>query len=282
MDLADDGLPAIRDVLARIDHRARRALGQHFIRDLNYTRFIAESSGPLDGFSVLEVGPGPGGLTRALLQCGAARVVVIERDSRFRPALDEIAARWPGRLEIIEGDAMQVEALSRLAGPARIIANLPYNIAGPLLAGWLGVPDWPPGWHCATLMLQKEMADRLTAEPGTRAYGRLSVLAQWRTELRILARVPRAVFLPRPNVDSCLLELRPRTEPAAGFSPGTLMRLTGTAFQGRRKMLRRSLAMLAANPETLLRQAGIDPTLRADALSVDGFCALARGLETGC
>lgn len=279
MELADDGLPTIRAVLARIAHRPCRALGQHFIRDLNYTRFIAESAGPIAGCSVLEIGPGPGGLTRALLQCGAARVVAVERDSRFRPALAAIAARWPGQLEIVEGDALQVDAVRRLAAPARIIANLPYNIAGPLLAGWLGVPDWPPVWSSAVLMLQKEMADRLVAGPGTSAYGRLSVLAGWRAELRVLARVPPTVFLPRPGVESCLVLLRPRAGPEAGFAPATLMQLTAAAFQGRRKMLRRSLAGHVGNPESLLRDAGIDPTLRADALSVAGFCALARQLE---
>ncbi len=275
----EDGLPPIREVLARTGHRPSRALGQNFIRDLNYTRRIVEKSGTVKDQTVLEIGPGPGGLTRALLLAGAARVIAIERDARCLEALHEIADRWPGRLEIIENDALQVDLDSISNGPVKIVANLPYGIAAALLVRWLGASVWPPGWTDATVMLQREMAERFVAVPGTSAYGRLTILAQWRASVGIVMHVPPEVFIPPPKVESRLVQFRPSPDPEPGFTPATLARVTAAAFNGRRKMLRRSMVPLAEHPKELLAAAGVSPELRADALPVAGYCALAREYE---
>ena len=284
MSLAADGLPPLRDVVAAHGLNARKALGQNFLFDLNLTRKIARAAGPLAGVAVVEVGPGPGGLTRALLSEGAEKVIAIERDARALGALAEIAAHWPGRLEIIEGDALRIapETLIERAGPMplRIVANLPYNIATALLAGWLEAEPWPPFYDRLTLMFQREVAERIVATPAERAdYGRLAVLAGWRTEARILFDIPPAAFTPPPKVTSSVVELIPRANPEA-CDARTLSALTQAAFGQRRKMLRQSLKGFAAarglDPVELITAAGLEPTMRAEEVDVARFVTLAR------
>jgi 16S rRNA (adenine1518-N6/adenine1519-N6)-dimethyltransferase len=273
---APDGLPPLRDVIAAHGLSAKKSLGQNFLMDLNLTRRIARASGPLDGATVVEVGPGPGGLTRALLAEGAARVIAIERDARCLPALEQIAAHWPGRLEVIEGDAMEIDLAPLLSGPVRIVANLPYNVGTALLVGWLQGP-WPPWWDSLTLMFQREVAERIVARPGTKAYGRLSVLAGWRAEARIAFDVPAQAFTPPPKVTSSVVHIRPAAMPP-GADPGVLEQVTAAAFGQRRKMLRQSLKGVSADPLALLDRAGIDPTRRAETLDIAEFLALARAI----
>jgi 16S rRNA (adenine1518-N6/adenine1519-N6)-dimethyltransferase len=284
MSLAADGLPPLRDVVAAHGLSARKALGQNFLFDLNLTRKIARAAGPLGGVVVIEVGPGPGGLTRALLSEGAEKVIAIERDARALGALAEIAAHWSGRLEIIEGDALRVAPETLIAKahglPIRIVANLPYNIATPLLASWLEAEPWPPFYDRLTLMFQREVAERIVASPAERAdYGRLAVLAGWRTEARILFDISPAAFTPPPKVTSSVVELIPRPSPEA-CDPGTLSALTQAAFGQRRKMLRQSLKGFAAtrglDPVALITAAGLAPTMRAEEVDVAGFVTLAR------
>lgn len=275
-DLPEDGLPPIRHVLQSVGHRGSRHWGQHFIHDLAFTRKIARAAGSLAGFDVLEIGPGPGGLTRALLMEGARRVVAVERDHRCFPALEQIRERWPERLDVIHGDARIVDGIPHLRPPARIIANLPYGIAVPLIVSWVSAEAWRPVWTDATIMLQRELAERIASGPGTRAYGRLSVLVQWRTAARIVMQVPASVFVPPPKVRSSLLRIAPIASPETGFLPSDLERVTKAAFSGRRKTLRRSLIRISAQAEAWLADSGIDPGLRADALPVSGYCALAR------
>lgn len=273
-----DGLPPLREVIERFGLRARKELGQNFLLDLNLTGKIARAAGPLDGATVIEVGPGPGGLTRALLLHGAARVVAVERDPRCLGALEEIAASYPGRLEIVAGDALKTDFAQLAAGSrdVRVVSNLPYNIGTQLLVNWIAVPGWPPFWRSLTLMFQKEVAERITAAPGAAAYGRLSVLTGWRTRARILFDVPRQAFTPPPNVTSSVVQLVPREEPLpAGLRE--LERVTEAAFGQRRKMLRQSLKSLGA--EALLETAGIDGTRRAETLSVEEFVRLANALQ---
>lgn len=271
-----DELPPLREVIAAHGLRAKKALGQNFLLDLNLCARIARAAGPLDGVTVIEVGPGPGGLTRALLAAGAAKVVAIERDRRALPALAEIAAHYPGRLEIVEGDALQTD-YARLAGMrTKIVANLPYNIATPLLTGWLTVA-WPPAWETLTLMFQREVAERIVANPGGKAYGRLSVLAGWRTEARIAFEVAPAAFTPPPKVRSAVVHLVPKPQ-AAVVSPATLEAVTRAAFGQRRKMLRQSLKPLG-DVRTLLEAAGLTGTERAEDVSVNRFLAMARLLH---
>ncbi len=281
---AADGLPPLREVVAAHGLDARRSLGQHFLFDLNLTGRIARANGPLDGVTVIEVGPGPGGLTRALLANGAKRVIAIERDARCLAALVEIAAHWPGQLEIVEGDALNVNfaelAKSADGGPVRICANLPYNIATPLLVGWLETEPWPPWFDRLTLMFQREVALRIVATPEERAdYGRLGVLAGWRTRARLLFDVPPAAFTPPPKVTSSVVELTPRAVPEP-CNPAILSALTLAAFGQRRKMLRQSLKAFASQRGLevgdWLTQAGLDPTSRAEEINVVGFAALAR------
>ena len=284
MTLAADGLPPLREVVRRHGLEARRALGQNFLFDLNLTAKIARAAGPLDGVVVIEVGPGPGGLTRALLAEGARKVVAIERDQRALPALAEIGAHWPNRLEVIAGDALTVasETLAARAqgAPIRICANLPYNIATPLLTGWLEAEPWPPVFDRFTLMFQREVAARIVATPGERAdYGRLAVLAGWRTRARILFDVPPAAFTPPPKVTSSVVQLIPRPAPDP-CDVRVLSAATQAAFGQRRKMLRQSLKGFAASRgldlPSLLAQAGLDPAMRAEEVDVAGFAALAR------
>jgi 16S rRNA (adenine1518-N6/adenine1519-N6)-dimethyltransferase len=286
MSLAADGLPPLREVVAAHGLQARKTLGQNFLFDLNLTRRIARAAGPLEGVAVVEVGPGPGGLTRALLSEGASKVIAIERDARALGALSEIGAHWPGRLEVIEGDALGVApaTLIERAGraPLRIAANLPYNIATALLIGWLEAEPWPPFYDRLTLMFQREVARRIVATPAERAdYGRLAVLAGWRTEARILFDVAPAAFIPAPKVTSSLVELIPRQHPPPCDAP-TLSGLTQAAFGQRRKMLRQSLKAFAASRgldlAALLAAARLDPTMRAEEVDVAGFVALARAI----
>ena len=277
---AMDGLPPLRDVIARHGLRAVKALGQNFLLDLNLTGRIARSAGPLQGVTVIEVGPGPGGLTRALLMEGAEKVVAIERDARCLEALAEIAAHYPGRLEVIEGDALATDyrALAPAAGPVRIVANLPYNIATPLLIGWLQTEPWPPFFDRMTLMFQREVAERIVATPDDDAYGRLAVLAGWRAEARLLFDISPKAFTPPPKVVSSVVELIPRAEPLP-CDRAALERVTAAAFGQRRKMLRQSLKSLGVDPLPLLATAGLVETARAEEIDVAGFVRLANALS---
>ena len=282
-----DGLPPLRDIVARFDIAPKKALGQNFLFDLNLTGRIARAAGPLDGVTVIEVGPGPGGLTRALLAEGAKRVVAIERDARCLAALAEIAAHYPGRLDVIEGDALAVDMQALCAryaagGPVRICANLPYNISTVLLTNWLEADIWPPAWDRLTLMFQREVAERIVATPAERAdYGRLGVLCGWRAQARILFDVPPSAFTPPPKVTSSIVELRPRAAPL-DCDKRKLLAITQAAFGQRRKMLRQSLKGIApgGDAEGLLRAAGIEPTRRAEEVDVAGFVALARAVRS--
>ena len=274
-----DSLPPLREVVERHGLSAQKSLGQNFLFDLNLTSRIARASGDLEGATVVEIGPGPGGLTRALLANGAGRVIAIERDRRCLPALAEIAAHYPGRLEVLEGDALQVDFAKLTEGrPARIVANLPYNVGTPLLVGWLSGP-WPPWWRSLTLMFQREVADRIVATPRERAdYGRLAVLAGWRTEAKILFDVPRSAFVPPPKITSAVVHLVPRPDPAP-CDLKMLERVTLAAFGQRRKMLRQSLKSLIPAPGPALESVGIAPTARAEEIPVEGFVALANALK---
>jgi 16S rRNA (adenine1518-N6/adenine1519-N6)-dimethyltransferase len=273
---AIDDLPPLRDVIRRHGLRAKKSLGQNFLLDLNLTARIARAAGPLEGVDVVEIGPGPGGLTRALLVAGARRVIAVERDERAIAALEEIAGRYPGRLEIVSGDALKFDPRPLLgAAPARVVANLPYNIATALLVGWLALEPWPPWYDRLALMFQREVAERIVAAPGSKSYGRLSVLAGWRCEARIRFDVASAAFVPPPQVTSSLVELVPRQNPLA-CERRALERVTAAAFGQRRKMLRQSLKSLGPDPVTLLEAASLEPTWRAEDVSVEGFVALAR------
>ncbi len=274
-------LPPLRSVVAKYDLSAKKSLGQNFLFDLNLTGRIARAAGPLAGATIVEIGPGPGGLTRALLNEGAEHVIAIERDARCLAALTEIAAHYPGRLEIVEADALNCD-LAALVGarrPARICANLPYNIATVLLTNWLESAAWPPWFDRLVLMFQKEVALRIVATPQQRAdYGRLAVLANWRCQTRILFDVPAAAFTPPPKVTSSVVELIPRTAPLP-CDIKLLSKVTQAAFGQRRKMLRQSLKGLGVDPVALLEATGITPTKRADEIAVEGFVAFARALE---
>jgi len=268
-----DPLPPLREVIAAHGLAPRKSLGQNFLFDLNLTRRIARAAGPLDGAAVYEVGPGPGGLTRALLAEGAARITAVERDARCLPALAEIAAAYPGRLAVVEADALALdEAALFRDGRVRVAANLPYNVGTALLVKWLTAERF--FWDSLTLMFQREVAERITAKPGTNAYGRLSVLAQWRTSAKILFDVSRQAFTPPPNVTSSVLRLEPLAAPVAEANLKDLERVTEAAFGQRRKMLRQSLKPLLGQAQ--IETAGIDPTRRAETLSISEFAALAR------
>ncbi|MCT7375931.1 16S rRNA (adenine(1518)-N(6)/adenine(1519)-N(6))-dimethyltransferase RsmA [Chelativorans salis] len=272
-----DGLPPLRDVIRRHGLFAKKALGQNFLLDLNLTRRIARAAGRLDGATVIEVGPGPGGLTRALLSEGASRVVAIERDERCIAALEEIAGHYPGRLEIVAGDALKTDfaALADGKEPVKVVANLPYNIGTELLVRWLTPEGWPPFYASMTLMFQREVAERIVARADSGHYGRLGVLAGWRTEARIVFEVPPQAFTPPPKVTSSVVQLVPRAEPLP-VEVGKLARVTEAAFGQRRKMLRQSLK--AVGGEALLETTGIDGRRRAETLSVEEFVALATAL----
>ena len=270
-----DGLPPLREVIARHGLAAKRSLGQNFLLDLNLTGRIARAAGDLSQTDVLEIGPGPGGLTRALLMHGARRVVAVERDARCLPALAEIAARWPGRLEVVAGDALTLDAAPLLGRPAAVVANLPYNIGTELLVRWLRA-DFPPWWTQLTLMFQREVAERIVAAPGSGAYGRLGVLAGWRTQAHILFDIPASAFTPPPKVTSSVVSLTPRAAPLAPAPLTALEAVTAAAFGQRRKMLRQALRTLGVAPAPLLAAAGVEPTARAETLTIEAFCALAR------
>jgi 16S rRNA (adenine1518-N6/adenine1519-N6)-dimethyltransferase len=275
MTAADD-LPPLREVIRKHDLIAKKSLGQNFLLDLNLTGRIARAAGPLTGVTVIEIGPGPGGLTRALLMHDAARVIAVERDARAIGALQEIAERYPGRLGVVEGDALDFDPAPFLGeGPVRIVANLPYNIATVLLTGWLEIEPWPPFYDRLVLMFQREVAERIVAQPNSKAYGRLSVLAQWRTQPKILFDIAPSAFVPPPKVTSSVVELIPIKTPEP-CERAALTRVAEAAFGQRRKMLRQSLKTLVPDPLPLLEAADIAPTDRAEDIPVSGFVRLAR------
>jgi 16S rRNA (adenine1518-N6/adenine1519-N6)-dimethyltransferase len=285
MRATSESLPPLREVIAEHGLTARKSLGQNFLLDFNLTRKIARVSGPLEGAVVYEVGPGPGGLTRALLAEGAARVIAIERDRRCIPALEAIARAQPGRVEIVFDDAMAVEEYKlfdayNAAPPVRVAANLPYNLSTALLVKWLTVAAWPPFWSSLTLMFQREVAERLVALPGSSQYGRLSVLAQWRARPRILFDVDRRAFTPAPNVTSSLVRIEPLALPVGEARVADLERVTAAAFGQRRKMLRQSLKQLSPDVNLLLGPSGIDPHARPQDIGVAEFAALARAYRS--
>ncbi|MEM9425943.1 MAG: 16S rRNA (adenine(1518)-N(6)/adenine(1519)-N(6))-dimethyltransferase RsmA [Pseudomonadota bacterium] len=273
-----DDLPPLREVIARHGLSARKSLGQNFLLDLNLTAKIARAAGDVTGADVLEIGPGPGGLTRGLLASGARRVVAVEKDDRCLPALGEIAAAYPGRLEVVQGDALEIDVTQYLTPPIKIAANLPYNVGTALLTGWLDPPAWPPFWESLTLMFQREVAERIVAKPGSKAYGRLSILAAWRSEAKIVMDLPPQAFTPPPKVSSAVVHLKARPEPLYPANPKVLRDVVARAFQQRRKMMRASLKGYV-DIEAALNSAGIDPKARAETIDLEGFCALARALE---
>ena len=271
-----DGLPPLREVIARHDLRAKKQLGQNFLLDLNLTAKIARAAGDLSGCDVIEVGPGPGGLTRGLLAEGARHVLAIEKDARALPALAEIGEAYPGRLTVINGDALEIDPLAQLTPPIRIVANLPYNVGTELLIRWLTPAAWPPFWQSLTLMFQKEVAERIVARPGGKAYGRLAVLAQWRSDAKIVMTLPPEAFVPAPKIHSAVVHLTALPEPRFPADPAVLNRVVAAGFNQRRKMLRASLKGLHPRIEDLLVEAGIAPTARAEEIGLEQFCALAR------
>ncbi|MDC0656920.1 16S rRNA (adenine(1518)-N(6)/adenine(1519)-N(6))-dimethyltransferase RsmA [Leisingera sp. SS27] len=273
---AIDSLPPLREVIATHQLSARKSLGQNFLLDLNLTAKIARQAGDLTGCDVLEIGPGPGGLTRGLLAEGARRVLAVEKDSRCLPALQEIADAYPGRFEVINGDALEIDPLAHLTPPIRIAANLPYNVGTELLVRWLTPKDWPPFWQSLTLMFQREVAERIVAQPGSKAYGRLAILAQWRADARIVLSLPPGAFTPPPKVSSAVVHLDALPEPRFEADAAVLSRVVAAAFNQRRKMLRASLKGISPDIEAQLTAAGIPPTERAEQVSLEAFCALAR------
>ncbi|GGL89970.1 ribosomal RNA small subunit methyltransferase A [Pseudooceanicola nanhaiensis] len=273
-----DTLPPLREVIATHGLSAKKALGQNFLLDLNLTAKIARLAGDMSGCDVLEIGPGPGGLTRGLLAEGARRVLAIEKDARCLPALSEIAAAYPGRLEVVNGDALEVDPLAHLTPPIRIAANLPYNVGTELLVRWLTPDAWPPFWDSLTLMFQKEVAERIVAAPGSKAYGRLALLAQWRAEAEIVLTLPPEAFTPPPKVSSAVVHLTALPEPRYPADPKVLERVVAMAFNQRRKMLRAALRGLAPDIQDRLEASGIKPTDRAETVSLEQFCALARNI----
>jgi 16S rRNA (adenine1518-N6/adenine1519-N6)-dimethyltransferase len=277
---APDALPPLREVIKRHGLAAKKSLGQNFLLDLNLTGRIARAAGPLDAATVIEIGPGPGGLTRALLAHGARRVIAIERDDRAMAALAEIAAHYPHRLNAVNADALAFDPVPLIGdGPAIIVANLPYNIATALLVHWLTLEPWPPWYSAMVLMFQREVAERITAPPGSKNYGRLSVLSAWRTENKILFDISPSAFVPPPKVTSSVVRLVPRAAPLAGDRIA-LERVTAAAFGQRRKMLRQSLKSLGVDAGALLDAAGIPQTERAEQIPLDGFVALANAYRT--
>ncbi|WP_370255514.1 16S rRNA (adenine(1518)-N(6)/adenine(1519)-N(6))-dimethyltransferase RsmA [Nioella sp.] len=276
-----DGLPPLREVIATHGLSARKALGQNFLLDLNLTAKIARSAGDLSGADVLEVGPGPGGLTRGLLAEGARRVVAIEKDARCLPALAEIADAYPGRLEVLNADALEVDWAAHLTPPIKVVANLPYNVGTELLVRWLTPPAWPPLWDSLTLMFQREVAERIVAQPGGKSYGRLAVLAQWRSEARIVMSLPPEAFTPPPKVRSAVVHLTALPAPRFEANPKVLERVVAAGFNQRRKMLRAALKGVAPDIEDRILAAGLKPTDRAEQVPIEGFCALARQVAAG-
>ena len=276
-----DSLPPLRQVIDTHGIAAKKSLGQNFLLDLNLTSKIARLAGNLLECDVLEVGPGPGGLTRGLLAEGARKVLAIEKDSRCMPALAEIGAAYPGKLEVINGDALEVNPLEHLTPPIRIAANLPYNVGTELLVRWLTPKVWPPVWSSLTLMFQREVAERIVAQPGSKAYGRLAILAQWRTEARIVLGLPPEAFSPPPKVHSAVVNLTALEQPRYEADAKTLERVVAKAFNQRRKMLRAALKGTAPDLEDRLIASGIKPTDRAETVGLEQFCALARNIKAG-
>lgn len=274
-----DELPPLRDVIATHQLSAKKSLGQNFLLDLNLTAKIARQAGDLSGADVLEIGPGPGGLTRGLLAEGARRVLAIEKDERCLPALQEISEAYDGRLQVINGDALEIDPLQYLTPPIKIAANLPYNVGTELLVRWLTPKEWPPFWQSLTLMFQKEVAERIVAQPGGKAYGRLAILAQWRADAKIVLDLPPQAFTPPPKVSSAVVHLTALPEPRFPADAATLSRVVAAGFNQRRKMLRASLKGVAPNIEDHLIAAGIQPTERAEQVSLEQFCALARSIK---
>jgi len=275
-----DDLPPLREVIAAHDLAPKKAMGQNFLLDLNLTARIARQAGSLADHDVLEIGPGPGGLTRGLLAEGARRVVAVEKDSRCLPALAQIAERYPGRLDVLNADALDLDTARHLSAPVRVAANLPYNVGTELLVRWLTPAAWPPFWDSLTLMFQKEVAQRIVATPGSKAYGRLAILAQWRTQARIVMELPPQAFTPPPKVHSAVVHLTALPAPRFPADPKTLEKVVAKAFNQRRKMLRAALRGLRPDIEDRLIAAGIAPTERAEQVDVERFCALARALDT--
>ena len=273
-----DDLPPLRHVIATHGLDAKKSLGQNFLLDLNLTSKIARLAGDISGHDVLEVGPGPGGLTRGLLAAGARRVVALEKDPRCMAALAEISAAYPGRLDVFNADALDFDMRGQLTGPVRVVANLPYNVGTELLVRWLTPKDWPPFWSTLTLMFQKEVAERIIAKPGSKAYGRLGVLAQWKSTPSVVMELPPEAFTPPPKVHSAVVHLEALAEPRFPAPAGLLSSTVAMAFNQRRKMLRSSLKSAAPDIETALRDSGLEPTARAEEISLEGFCALARRL----
>jgi len=271
-----DTLPPLRQVIADHDLSARKSMGQNFLLDLNLTAKIARQAGDLTGCDVLEIGPGPGGLTRGLLAEGARRVVAIEKDQRCLPALEEISQAYPGQLSILSADALAIDPLEHLTPPIRVIANLPYNVGTELLVRWLTPAQWPPFWDSLTLMFQREVAERIVAQPGSKAYGRLALLAQWRADARIVMSLPPEAFTPPPKVSSSVVHLTALPEPRYPADPKLLEHVVAKAFNQRRKMLRAALKGMAPDIEDRLIAAGIKPTDRAETVGLEQFCALAR------
>ena len=273
-----DQLPALCDVITGHSLNAKKSMGQNFLLDLNLTSKIARLAGDLEGHDILEVGPGPGGLTRGLLAAGARRVVALEKDSRCIPALNDIARAYPGQLDIFNADALNFDISTHLKAPIRIVANLPYNIGTELLIRWLTPKEWPPFWDTLTLMFQKEVAERIIATPRSKAYGRLAILAQWKTDPKIVMELPPEAFTPAPKVYSSVVHFDALLEPRFPAPAGLFSSTVAMAFNQRRKMLRSSLKSASPEIETVLRDAGLEPTARAEEISLEGFCALARRL----
>lgn len=274
-----DGLPPLREVIATHDMRAKKSLGQNFLLDLNLTSKIARQAGDLNSCDVLEVGPGPGGLTRGLLAEGARKVLAVEKDSRAMGPLSEIQAAYPGRLEVINADALELDPLDHLTPPIRVVANLPYNVGTELLVRWLTPKTWPPAWSSLTLMFQKEVAQRIVAQPGSKAYGRLAVLAQWRSDARIVMELPPEAFTPPPKIRSAVVHLAALPQPRFEADAGKLQKVVAMAFNQRRKMLRASLKGMSPEIEDILTSVGIKPTSRAEEIGLEEFCALTRALS---
>lgn len=276
---AIDTLPPLREVIAAHGLSARKSLGQNFLLDLNLTAKIARQAGDLTGADVLEIGPGPGGLTRGLLAEGARRVLAVEKDTRCLPALEEIAQAYPGRLTVLNDDALKIDPLAHLTPPIKIVANLPYNVGTELLIRWLTPAEWPPVWDSLTLMFQREVAERIVARPGSKAYGRLALLAQWRCDAQIVMHLPPSAFTPPPKVSSAVVHVTALPAPRYPANPAILERVVAQAFNQRRKMLRSALKGMAPDIEKHLKAAGITPTDRAETIGLEQFCALARNLE---
>ena len=269
-------LPPLKDVISRHQLRAKKSLGQNFLLDLNVTSKIARYAGNLDQFDILEIGPGPGGLTRSLLHEGARKVVAIEKDNRCIEALEEIQATFPGRLKLLQGDALSTNASEHLTDPVRIIANLPYNIGTELLVRWLTSKTWPSFWQSMTLMFQKEVANRIVASPGSKAYGRLSVMSQWRCDTKIAFNVPATAFTPPPKVESTLVHFEALKEPKFPAEVEVLEFVVSKAFNQRRKMLRGALKGYFQNVEEGLLSIGVLPTKRAEDITVQEYCAMSQ------